>query len=217
MSESEPNELANSKWIAYELHDGLLQWVVSARMQVQGLASRIEDCDIDAIRDQLGSVESALATSIEEGRQLISYLEQKSFDGEVENRLGTEMALFVDLKQSEKAQPQLELLTKEEEWPRLSPYLEWNVIRILQQAITNAIQHAKSERVSIKAAEDEKRFEFVVEDNGIGFDASRAESLVNHFGVSSMKHRAMTIGAQLDIETEQGSGTVIRLRFKKAP
>jgi len=52
-----------------------------------------------------------------------------------------------------------------------------------------------------------------VEDDGIGFDVSRAANAGDGFGLLGMRERAGLVGATLDIETAAGRGTSVFLRF----
>ncbi len=139
-------------WLGYELHDGLLQWVIGARLQLVAVMSRDPELDIAAqggIRKALTSLEIAL----EEGRELIGYLEH---DQELAGiKFVARLESFIQAAQHDAQQHQQQIALHLDAQTRgvlqncLGNTASWNVLRIVQQAIRNAIQHAGPTRIDV--------------------------------------------------------------------
>lgn len=85
--------------------------------------------------------------------------------------------------------------------------------RIIQQAVVNAIQHARPEQLDVSIVADERGWMCRVTDNGCGFDPKQPQQN-NGFGLFSMQERARIIGATLTIDSQPGHGTTVTLQVK---
>jgi signal transduction histidine kinase len=86
-----------------------------------------------------------------------------------------------------------------------------NVVRILQEAVTNAIKHAAPENITITSHEREGRWELKVTDNGNGFNYKALQGSELGNGLNNMKKRVADSGFELDIESKPGEGTTISI------
>jgi signal transduction histidine kinase len=93
--------------------------------------------------------------------------------------------------------------------PRLDETAELTVYRIAQEALANAIRHAHARSVTIVLTARARRLRLEVRDDGCGFDPAcrRAPAL----GLLSMEERALALGGRLDVFSQPGAGTVVRL------
>jgi two-component system sensor histidine kinase DegS len=94
---------------------------------------------------------------------------------------------------------------------RLSPEVRLGIYRIIQEALHNALRHAHADEALVKIEYRDNELRASVRDNGSGFDiesAGRSMSL----GLLSMRERAAAIGADLDIVSRPGAGTIVVLR-----
>ena len=85
--------------------------------------------------------------------------------------------------------------------------VETAVFRIVQEALTNVVRHAKVNEVIVRLWSDEKIIGAQIEDNGIGFDANAVLKAGNSSGLYGMRERALLLGGQFTIETGPGTGT----------
>jgi signal transduction histidine kinase len=85
--------------------------------------------------------------------------------------------------------------------------------RVAQEALNNIARHARATRADVVLGANDGHVVLVVEDDGIGFDVSRAANAGDGFGLLGMRERAGLVGATLDIETAAGRGTSVFLRF----
>ncbi len=83
-----------------------------------------------------------------------------------------------------------------------------NVFRIVQEALSNSMKHARASKVNVRMARRQGRFKVVIEDNGRGFKAND-KSL--GLGLVTMKERAKLLGGSIDIRSIVGKGTIISL------
>lgn len=104
------------------------------------------------------------------------------------------------------------------EFPRLESELETTFFRIAQEAVTNVLRHAGATRLMLHLLETETGYEMTVQDDGKGFDTSRATHRAEKgqsAGVLGMQERASLVGADLDIDSISGKGTTVRLYLPK--
>ena len=96
------------------------------------------------------------------------------------------------------------------ELPVLPPDLESNILRLTQEAITNAIRHSGGSRIHVKLSMDSEILKLLIDDDGDGFDP-HISTLNRGFGLVSMQERAERIGGDLTILTKPGAGTKLHL------
>jgi signal transduction histidine kinase len=87
-----------------------------------------------------------------------------------------------------------------------------NLLRIAQEAISNAIRHANPTTISVSLQCDRCYLELQVQDNGRGISAPELMSQ-SGLGLTSMQNRAKKIEASLDVRTNAGRGTAIVVRL----
>jgi PAS domain S-box-containing protein len=82
--------------------------------------------------------------------------------------------------------------------------------RVVQEALTNVVRHARARQVWIELSQHEGRLELVVRDDGVGFDVARTlEHAVSgsHLGLLGMKERVELLGGSLEVDSRPGHGT----------
>jgi len=89
-----------------------------------------------------------------------------------------------------------------------------HVYRIVQEALSNVARHARARRVSVRLGRHRRQVVASVRDDGVGFDAGGARG---GLGLVTMRERAALMGAQLELRSERGRGTVMMLRIEAAP
>ncbi len=185
-------------WVARErerltgdLHDGLAGQLLS-------IAAQCESPDAD-----LPAVGQSARRALDDLRLVIDSLDDVGDD------LATMLATFRD-----RIAPLLRAHAIALDWrmshlplvPGLHPSLVLEIFRILQEAVTNAVRHAGSDRLTIAVSPHEGGVRVQVIDYGSGSVAPREGG----YGLASMQRRANAIGARLAI-TADGSGTRVTL------
>jgi len=91
---------------------------------------------------------------------------------------------------------------------RLDMVRRRHIYLLYKEALHNVVRHARAHTVNITLARDRSGIRLTVRDDGIGFDP-RFERPGG--GMASMRRRAKTLGAALEIDSRPGSGTTVRL------
>jgi signal transduction histidine kinase len=92
--------------------------------------------------------------------------------------------------------------------------VENNLLRIGQEAITNAVRHARAHAIVAELRFEPGRVRLAVRDDGSGFDAdSTLYAGTGHFGLIGMRERAKRIGGRLTIESAPGAGSTVTVEL----
>ena len=93
---------------------------------------------------------------------------------------------------------------------RLSPVVENNLLRIGQEAITNAVKHAQAAHITVTLGFDHRAVRLVVEDDGVGFaEDSPPPAEQRSFGLIGIRERVSILNGRLEIRSRPGGGTRI--------
>jgi len=190
--------------IAHDLHDTLLQGVLSTSMQLQVLAKQIPPDS----KPLLGHILNRMAGVIEEGRQALCGLRAS------DSRESLEQA-FSEMKKELAGDAGFSggfrVIVAGDRRPLPSP-LRDEIYRIGREALMNAFRHAQAKNVEVEIEFLRKRLVLRIRDDGRGIDPAVSQSgLDNHFGLPGMRERAETIGGQLRVISRPGAGTEIEL------
>ena len=185
--------------LAREIHDGLAQDLWYAKLKQSRLAELVQDDG--EVRQLTVDVENAIDAALAEARHAIVAMKEGSGTGTLIEALRRHVEDYSDRFALQAT------LTTEGEPPHLGPRAEAEVLRIVQEALTNARRHADATVVRIAVANDEM-LRITVADNGRGF---RPSDVTPGFGLDSMRQRARVIGAELSVESEPANGTRVEL------
>jgi signal transduction histidine kinase len=97
----------------------------------------------------------------------------------------------------------------------LKPEHEHELLRIAQEAVSNAVRHARPHTVHISMTDDTAYWVLAVADDGVGMEQSPELSARQGFGLSSMRQRASAIGGEWQIDSAPGRGTRVSVRMMK--
>jgi signal transduction histidine kinase len=196
--------------IGFELHDGLVQDITGARMQLESLlvSGKIPD---GPVQESVARVVDLLRRAVEEARRLMVGLRPPGLDEE--GLLGAISSLTADQPEGG---PKIEFAAHVPSG-RLEPHLERMVFRIVQEAVTNVRRHSRSERAEVRLKQVADRLEIVVQDWGIGFDPAQVEK--NRLGLKGIRQRARLLGGRAEVESQPGKGTrlVVHLPLADIP
>ncbi len=194
--------LAERSRIARELHDTLLQGFSGVTMEMQALASRLPNGSREALREIIHDAANCLT----EARRSVSELRR--------NRAPSP-GLAAELSASARqltAQGGARLkLAIERLAEGLPAYVEYNLLRIAQEAIINAVKHAGARTIEVTLQILPEVLRIAVQDDGSGFVPG--DPATDHFGLLGMKERAKEIGAALRVTSEPKVGTTIVVDF----
>lgn len=191
--------------IAYDIHDGLAQQIAGAIMQFQVFEHLKESKPKQAAEAHQAGM-TMLRQSHFEVRRLISGVRPPILD---DSGIVAAIAHLVH-EQQRRAGPKIEFRSAVG-FHRLALILENAVYRIAQEALNNACQHSRSDRVLVQLVEDCGELELVVQDWGVGFQPESVPR--GRFGLEAIRQRARLLGGWLDIDTSPGSGTRLAVRL----
>jgi signal transduction histidine kinase len=203
MRESEVGRAAMDErsLLSRELHDGLAQDLWLAKLKIGRLAAMELAPETRSVVDEVsGAIELGLA----EARQAVMALR---IAADSDDTFAALMARYLD-----DFQDRFGLRVEFDcgaDLPTLPVRTQAELLRIAQEALTNAYHHADATVVRVRAQAEGDRFRLSVVDNGRGFDqeATRTRS----FGLAAMRERAALIGAVLEVRSAPGDGTRIRV------
>jgi two-component system sensor histidine kinase UhpB len=96
---------------------------------------------------------------------------------------------------------------------RLDAPVDLTVFRIVQEALSNAADHANAGRAWVELAIDEDELQVDVCDDGLGFDPALTLDHAKGFGLAAVMERAAQVGGRVTIESRLGQGTRVQLRI----
>jgi PAS domain S-box-containing protein len=96
---------------------------------------------------------------------------------------------------------------------RLPPAVETAVYRVVQEAMTNVLRHARAGRVSLVLQRTSQGVVAVVEDDGQGFDPAAASQATGRLGLLGMRERVELVDGHLTVESVPGGGTTVIARI----
>jgi signal transduction histidine kinase len=101
----------------------------------------------------------------------------------------------------------------DEDSPEFSPEVASQLLRIIQEALTNVRKHAGASRVWVRCSQNGNQVCISVEDDGRGFDPAQvAEGGRQCFGLQIMRERAESVGGSLGLDSQPGQGTRVVVR-----
>jgi signal transduction histidine kinase len=200
----ELSALSERNRLALELHDVVSQKLFSLMLTAEAAATQL-DRDPEAARTQVNRLRKLAREALDELRALIlglrpPELERDGFEGALRKEI--EM-----LSRIHGVDVELELEGEVDgDGERNAAAL-----RIAQEALHNALRHARAEHVVVRLSEHDGKLVVEVTDDGVGFEPDHRELRSRKLGLTSMEERAGELGARLEIRSAPGSGTTVRL------
>jgi PAS domain S-box-containing protein len=195
--------------MAREIHDTLAQAFTGILVQATGANQVLMD-DLEATQGHLEMIDELARTGLTEARRSVTALRPQLLEeGDLSSalhRLVVQMRSTTDTALMYEVRGTAYFLPSE---------VENNLLRIGQEALTNAIKHAEASEIRLRLTYKTTRCVLQVKDNGRGFGVGNT-SLSNGFGLLGMSERAANIGAQLTIQSQPGQGTAIVVIVNRA-
>jgi len=201
--------------LARDLHDAMTQTLFSLRLTLETAASTLADDPVAAARHLEGASNLVDAT-FGELRTLIFELRPPALevDGLAEtvrkhlDVVGRAHGLAVKVTTRGPAKPGGPGNGLDQ---RLPAAREAAIYRIVQEAVTNVVRHARATTVEVHLSVDGQGAAVQISDDGVGFDPTARAIRARHLGLTSMRERAQALGGTCTVESAPGSGTTIRV------
>ena len=196
--------LAERDRIARELHDSLAQVLGSTHLRLRTLLARPEVAERARISGELEELAVVNEEAYRDVREAILGLREASRTQGLVEALG----VYLD-KYAQQSGLTVELESSIDGEPALTAASEIQVIRVIQEALTNVRKHARATKARIRIASAEPgTLTIVVEDDGRGFDPTAAPSQRDGgYGLQTMRERMQLAGGSLRIDSRPGHGT----------
>lgn len=199
--------------IAREMHDSLAQVLgyaitkVSAARELlkrEGRASDVERHLLQlehAAREAYADVREGilgLRTGLDASQNLLEALQRYLERWRDQSGIPVQLVLDID----------------EHDLAGISTIAELQLLRIVQEALTNVRKHARATHVTVRFTRPGETLLVTIEDNGIGFDpATQQHDGYPRFGLATMRERAEAVGGSLTIRSQPGQGTVVQVEI----
>jgi signal transduction histidine kinase len=195
--------------LARELHDTLAHTLSAVAVELEAVDS-LWDVDPAQARTLLQRSLSATRTGLTETRRALQALRSSPLED-----LGLALAIRQEAQTvAERANWTLDLHISNPV-DNLPPDVEQCVYRVAQEALANAAHHAQAKQGAVKLLREDGRLTLTVYDDGQGFALSDIDA-ERHLGIRGMQERAEMVGGTLEIESESGQGTTVRLTVEES-
>ena len=202
--------LAERNRIAQEIHDGIAQAFTGILLQLGAVEPRAENAS-GPHAALLTRVEDLAREGLAEARRSVMALRPAP-----SRCRGLESALR-ELAQRSTVPGRVTTTLESSAWPtRFTPEHEHELLRIAQEAVSNAVRHARPQTIRISMADDDTHWALSVADDGCGLRDDPEISAQEGFGLTSMRERAAAIGAEWSIRSGRDSGNVRRRAHTEA-
>jgi signal transduction histidine kinase len=194
--------------ISRELHDQLGQQLTALLL---GLRAARNEAENAALAERLRSLERLAGETARDVQSLAVELRPPALD-----TLGLVAALQSHLDEwSTRHGIEYDFHARGLRGTRLSRDVETTLYRVIQEALTNVVKHARARRVGLLLERRVGTAQAILEDDGAGFDVDRvlaSPETARRLGVRGMRERLALVGGDLEIESTPGSGTTLYAR-----
>ncbi len=192
--------------LAREIHDTLAQGFVGISSQLDAVAMCMPE-DATPARSYLDMARRMARHSLTEARRSVMDLRASALEGQ-------DLAAAIEsgtrlLTAGSGVEVAVEVTGT---WVRLPEEMEQHLLRIVQEAVTNALKHAGASRIGVSLHQEAQNLHLRIADNGRGFDPQNVfSSQAGHFGVIGMRERAERLGGKLRFASNPGEGTEVEV------
>jgi len=197
--------LAERGRIARDFHDVLAQGFTGISIQIEAALDKLQSAP-DKARKNLDSARLLARMSLAEAHEVVWNLRMTALDAG-----GLPGALARLGEQIDIAHP-VTVTTFGAVRPVPSSH-EVCLLRIGQEALTNAFRHARASRIEFELRYEDRGISLRYHDDGVGFDPEALAHAQGHFGLLGMRERAVALGGSMTINSRAGEGTEIMVRL----
>jgi len=198
-------QMDERKRIAQELHDTLLQGFTGVRLKLWAIAHQLP-ASMPAAKEQLNNVIRQTDQCLKESRSSVWALRSPRLEEaeDLASALSQAAAQLV-------AGTQLLLHFNVVGTPRkLSRVVEFNLLRIGEEAVTNAVKHSAASKLDVQIRFEHHKVALQVNDDGRGFDLEHVPmAQMEHQGLAGIRDRVGLLGGTLAINSRPGAHTEI--------
>jgi len=195
--------LSERNRVAREIHDTLAQGLVATSVQLR-LAKKTSVTAPESLAHHLDAAQQLVRSSLEEARKSIWNMRSQVLEtGDLASAL---QGILKQMADGSELKTEFKIVGRAR---RLAPVIESNLLRVGQEAITNAAKHAQAKNLEVRLEFGLKQFRLVVADDGRGFDPASPPPSDGGFGLVGMRERAAELKGELRIDSHSGQGAKI--------
>jgi PAS domain S-box-containing protein len=200
------------KRMARELHDSIGQALSAIKFSVENALGQLRNVSDPSELEPLEALIPLTQKTIEEVRRIVKDLRPSILDD-----LGILATINWFCREFQKVYASIRVEVNLDVQEDVIPSaLKTVIYRILQEALNNVAKHSEADLVRLSLEQKGHRIIMRIQDNGVGFDFTKAISMApsrRGFGLASMRERAGLSGADFQITSEADQGTVIRVEW----
>ncbi|MET3505881.1 sensor histidine kinase [Halalkalibacter oceani] len=185
--------------LARDLHDAVSQQLFAISMMTAAIKESLSADEAGA--QQIALVEKMANTAQAEMRALLLHLRPAHLEGKSLHE-GVE-ALLAELEQKYKIKVRMVM----DEDVHMPKGIEDQLFRMVQEAISNVLRHAKASRLDMQIRQSARELKVKLIDDGVGFDPKTVQQ--GSYGLHTMRERMNEIGGTLHIVSVPGKGTQV--------
>lgn len=209
--------------LAREIHDGPAQALANLAFRAEicqrlvqalfpekgGAGDAPSGASPGTLSEELERIREGVLESLREIRTIISNLRPMALDD-----LGLVPALrrFLEGIQTGSGGPQIDFHYNDER-TRLQPEQEAALFRVAQEAVQNALRHARAQQIIVRLEFSSNRVSLLVADDGVGFDREKSCRSGGRYGLMHMRERVEWLHGTFQVESRPGQGTRIRVQI----
>jgi signal transduction histidine kinase len=197
--------LSERNRVAREIHDTLAQGLAATSVQLR-LAKKQATTHPESLTQHLDAAQQLVRDSLQEARDSIWNTRSQVLEtGDLPGALAGILKQMADGSELKTA---LEVTGRPR---RFAPVVENNLLRVGQEAITNAVRHARARNLKVALDFGERQFRLTVRDDGQGFDPDRPPQSPGGFGLVGMRERTHELKGELRVRSKPANGTELML------
>jgi len=188
--------------ISRELHDRVGQNLAALGLDLEMVRGRLPQDSLRAVEARLNDARNLLEATSRHVRDVMAELRPAALDD-----YGLVAALRNHAEEFAKRHGVAVTVREDGSVARLALAVETEMFRIAQEALHNTAKHARAGRVDVVLSEANGRVTLSIADDGTGFDPAQPRQGAQSWGMTTMRERAESVGARLEVESSPGKGT----------
>ncbi|WP_454955153.1 sensor histidine kinase [Gemella morbillorum] len=176
--------------ISQDLHDSIGHTFVMLKLKAELAEKYLEKNNIEAAKQELGEISKISKESMNNTREIINKLKQRSVD--------EELHIIQDIM----TMSNIQINVKNNIFSKPTTVQEWTLTMILKELANNVIKHSNATECDIIINEDKEQYSLLFSDNGCGFEKINGEEL------KSIKERLKAVNGEVNIISSKKPTTI---------